>query len=731
MLHLFSGVPAGSLLELRLIVSEASGIAASARVVSENQTERVFTHTQLVQGIRIPIELENLSVAVLLTFQRMATAELIARVLRSDGSIHASPWIQRFLAQERESALATVRVIPAKSRSLDWESITRDKLAVDVEVPRPRRRKVLASQPSARRYVNAALFDVTKNRLTPSMPLAAGQVFRLRLDIGPLSAESQLERPEPFPDRAVPRDVWLDVMLASSHFAVGAKGSELGKAPVAHGRMFLPGDGSPARTATGSPYLYFFLRAPQDTQLAVARVGFYYRNALLQSLRLATRTGESGDGFSLTVDYTISESLADLHLIPERPRLSVVTNDNGDGRHQITVRSVRGGDPGPSTSFELDDETIGGVISQMRSVLRSEAVAPTRRKRSRNQLVEDLRRLAPWGWQLHAALAGQFLAAWNTVRENPEELVIHISRPTNASFTLPWSLLYEIQLDSDYLDSEMNVRKLRICDVVNQWDERSPLFEGLPRQCPLAGEPWHRENVLCPFGFWGYRYSVEQLSSTDRPVTLIAPETSPHMAVGLTQYDVDASALEKHLNKLRQLLLERFPQARVEEGKSKKEIRALLGQDLALVYFYCHGERPRAKDPKTYLGVGRSERITPEDVIGWIQGWLQDGRVVWDRVRPLIFINACHSAEINPDTLITYLNAFIGTAKAAGVIGTEVKVYQPLAMELAAEFFQLFMRQGYTVERSLREVRLSFLADGNLFGLVYTPYCWADLQLTR
>ena len=715
MLHVFNGVPVGSTFELRLLAPEAYQISALLHVESGPLSES-FTYNELREGVHIPVGLHELEVNLYVALRPTEYAELTAQIVRPDGSLHAPP-LSHFFREGRDVEHATILVVP--------DEVPRRRASLG-EVRRPWRWEVTMARPPAPRYANAALFDLTNDRpLERSVPIATGQVFRLRLDIGPLSMASQVEWPEPFPDRAVPRDVWLDVMLASSHFAVGAEWGELGKAPVAHDRMFLPGDGNPARTETGSPYLYFFLRAPQEPQLAVARVGFYYRNSLLQSLRLAARTGEGKDGFSLAVDYTISESLEDLGLIPERQRLSVVTNDNGDGRHQITVRSGRDVSPGPSTSFELDERTIGDVISQMRSVLRSEAVAPTRRKRSRGQLVEDLRRLAPWGWKLHSALTGQFLDAWDAVRQDPEA-VVHVSRPSHASFTLPWSLLYEI-----YLDSDVDVRRLRICDVVDRWDERSPLFEGLPRRCPLDGEPWHRENVLCPFGFWGYRYSVEQLSSTDRPVMSISLATSPLMAVGLTQYDVDASALEAHLAKLRQLLLAEFSGAQVQEGKNKKEIRSLLGRDLALVYFYCHGERPRAQDPNTFLGVGRSERITPEDLIGWIQRWRQDGQVVWNRVRPLIFINACHSAEINPDTLISYLDAFIGTAKAAGVIGTEVKVYQPLAMEFATEFFQLFMRQGYTVERALREVRLSFLAEGNLFGLVYTPFCWADLRLAR
>ena len=32
---------------------------------------------------------------------------------------------------------------------------------------------------------------------------------------------------------------------------------------------------------------------------------------------------------------------------------------------------------------------------------------------------------------------------------------------------------------------------------------------------------------------------------------------------------------------------------------------------------------------------------------------------------------------------------------------------------------------------ALRAARLSFLASGNIFGLAYTPFCWADLSYTK
>ena len=95
-----------------------------------------------------------------------------------------------------------------------------------------------------------------------------------------------------------------------------------------------------------------------------------------------------------------------------------------------------------------------------------------------------------------------------------------------------------------------------------------------------------------------------------------------------------------------------------------------------------------------------------------------------------MFINACHSAELDPAALFNYVDAFVGAGNAAGVIGTEVKVQQDLAMAFAQLFFDGLLTGGATVAQALHRARMEFLAQGNLFGLAYTPYCWADLTVT-
>jgi hypothetical protein len=290
----------------------------------------------------------------------------------------------------------------------------------------------------------------------------------------------------------------------------------------------------------------------------------------------------------------------------------------------------------------------------------------------------------------------------------PSDYVVQILRPTTSGFVIPWALMYEIPLLSN---------NPTLCPLVSEWRDSEPLITGSPRTCPHGP---HVENVLCPFGFWGLRYAIEQLSSSDDPVLEIHAAANCSMVVAESQ-QVDLAALEIHITTLRALLQRALPAAELKEGKDKATIRTLLGQDLPIVYFFCHGQSKHMSDPDTSLAVGKSEMLTAQDVIGWIVAWRRENKVIWNSVRPLIFVNACHSLAIYPSTLVSYLDAFVGTARAAGVIGTEVKVNPALASRFAERFFELLLTESRSVEFALRTIRFEYLAAGHLFGLVYTP----------
>ncbi|MBI3699107.1 MAG: CHAT domain-containing protein [Afipia sp.] len=573
------------------------------------------------------------------------------------------------------------------------------------------------------RYANAALLDLKGSLLTRKSSFGPDSIVRLRLDIGELSAESRVANPEPIPEQRLPTNVELDVMVSSTDLGVGIdeKALKTERPSVAHGGFFLPEDGDYARAKGGGRFLSFYLKTPTGlpwTEAAHARIGYYYRNVLIQSQRLTIWPGDVG-GFKIITDFTTSDDLTGLDDIPERPRISILTNANDSGNHQIVIRApgATSAQSAPGMTLEIKSKNVGETIKKLRSALSIRA--PEEKRRDRSMLADDLRELAPIGWDLYTQLPGQVPASFfGDLRRAPENFVIQVTRPNTSSFVLPWSYIYEIPLYSGVTPT--------LCPMVEQWDGRTPLFSGAPLKCPCGP---HKRDVLCPFGFWGYRYAIEQLASATRPVLTVPMMSACEVVVCETQYDVDLGSLKKHVERLVIALSKVRPEAKLREGKDKATIETLLGADVPFVYFYCHGERKNIADSNTFLGVGNRESITTSDFIGWTMEWYDNlNKKIWDKVRPLVFINACHSVAIEPETLVSYLDAFVGRGNAAGVIGTEVKVEQAMAMDVAESFFSTWMDGQHTVEMALRTIRLDYLRQGNLFGLVYTPYCWSELK---
>lgn len=574
------------------------------------------------------------------------------------------------------------------------------------------------------RYANAVLLSGDgKTPLNASQPLKRGTPFRLRLDIGKLSQLSAVVDAVPFPSHRLPPDIWLDVMVTSTDFQVGRKKREVGLANVAEGRFFLPGDGSAAKAEGKSKYMTFHLRAPTKNKLARARVTYYYRNHPVQSQLLLAAIGGKASRFTVTTDYTLSEDLTGLERLPRRRQLSILTNDNDEHSHQFIVRAAQanGSLLDKPLTFELNSTGIGRVVRSLRDALYN--IAPTKRARRIDQLKADLKALAPLGWGLftEAGMSRYLQTLYPLLMKKDTALVVQVTRPNSSRFVFPWGFIYDIPLDSQ--------QEFEYCSLVEEWDGESPLITGETHHCPKGK---HKANTLCPFGFWGYRYAIEQLSRTDAPPTPIAVPDGFNMVMAETQYSIDKDLLEDHAREVGRILKRNFPGARLQEGLDLKSVKSLLGQDTPLVYFYCHGERPRSDSPDTVLGVGRSEMLYSKDFISWIAEWWDfgEGRKIWDAVRPLIFINACHSAEVNPESLVTYLDAFIETGHASGVVGTEVRVNPTLAMDAANQFFTSFLG-GDSAGQALHKMQLDFLRSGNLFGLVYTPYFWSDLTLKK
>lgn len=142
-----------------------------------------------------------------------------------------------------------------------------------------------------------------------------------------------------------------------------------------------------------------------------------------------------------------------------------------------------------------------------------------------------------------------------------------------------------------------------------------------------------------------------------------------------------------------------------------------LKQSLHVVYFYCHGLTIR--DALPGLELGQDEMIFSSTFIS--------NDIIWE-TRPLVFINGCHTAAVEPHVALQFVSPLITECYGAGVIGTEITIFEELATRFAEECLRRFYANE-SIGEAIRNARLQLLADGNPLGLVYIPFVMSGLKM--
>ncbi|MCP5094274.1 MAG: hypothetical protein GY943_01845, partial [Chloroflexi bacterium] len=125
-----------------------------------------------------------------------------------------------------------------------------------------------------------------------------------------------------------------------------------------------------------------------------------------------------------------------------------------------------------------------------------------------------------------------------------------------------------------------------------------------------------------------------------------------------------------------------------------------------------------------YLRVGNPKQdrgITADNLLAY--------DIFWEERRPLVFINGCHTAAVEPESAIDFVTAFIEESAAAGVIGTEITIFEPIAVTFGEECMRRFLVERESIGASVRGARLHMLKQKNPLGLVYIPYVMPSLKL--
>lgn len=671
------------------------------------------------------------------------------------------------------------------------------------------------------RHVNTWLIDERKGEKVPEEePLWLHRDYRLHVNIGPYSEESTVRNPVEIPHEALEPIYrkggdWVQVAVYSPDFDVN--GSQE-RPRSAMRRLWLPAQ-------LASQPIYFSVR-PKRPGLTYLRICVYYRNQLLQSLRMdarvlgrravtddplleipgiapdeSRRLREAGIeqiddlaavepealtgvaevvgvprhlawewtqaarrlprlGYETYIEYTISADFQELDRLPKRA-VSIFTNQV-NGTHAIGVKAgdwdeVWGTEDDWTDAMTVSQQGIGDRLKLIRGDLDEiggkniYGFAPQddpnlprpvlANEGTPEKLTEALKKLAVKGYTLYCEIfsADARIKLAKELAESGQ--TIHVARLMEGE-VLPWSIIYDQYLDIAEEPQTVCLDLLNHVDGKGQLDYHECIGQA---NCPLKADAEGR--VVCPWGFWGIKHILEQPPQRIREganprglVTQISVTGSTNMSMNVS---TRLRLLKAHHGSIARLpgITQPLPYAgddRPQDGQPAPQrgkdqiLQSLRSSDIHIIYFYCHGgateEITGSGWPKPYLSVGRTkgQRIVPEN---FTRLDIQNQPVYRWTEHPLVFVNGCHTAGLTPAIMGHFVQTFAELG-AAGVIGTEVKVWEPLAIFFAERFFHAFL-QGQSVGQILRDLRHELLRRHNPLGLVYTNYCSADLGLVK
>jgi hypothetical protein len=608
-------------------------------------------------------------------------------------------------------------------------------------LPRPKRPPAHKPAGERRPVVNTGFArpEAADDPLSPSRPLAPRRAYLFWLEVGEELARSIEARAVSLP-HDLPEGARVAVVLSAVSDGILVDG------PV--GELEVQANGwatvsrHAASVASAHPRRLFFrvhVKARRGGEVAL-RCSIYRSQVLVQSrlirARVAGRIGRAlprrTPALVSTLDYVLARTLDPpvLARVPEH-RVSLMVNGDG-GTHALQLVTADGGVPDVrATTFEGGE--LQDLVRQTRGALRRAAwdtEDPWEEGRAyryagapdRERLAGDLVRMAVRGYRFYDACINRLAGGYEEVASLEDKLRrpgrIQIASRRQAALLLPAAMFYDQPLDTGLADLGLCPEFLASLDAHAPL-ESTPCFAG---DCPTRDDL----TVVCPSGFWGFRHAVglplslgteptgaattvfESIEVSGRPEIALAVSTDP-MFVGRAEHEARLRALSADFTW-------RYADSREET------LRLLRESPGHVVYFYCHGGLTATNVP--YLTVGPpGEPGIPSDIFRAL-------RIRWTRPRPLVFINGCHTTALEPEQALNFPARLVENAAAAGVIGTEITNFEPLAAAFAEECLRRFLG-GEAIGEAVRGARLALLKLGNPLGLIYVPFVLPSVRLVR
>lgn len=165
-----------------------------------------------------------------------------------------------------------------------------------------------------------------------------------------------------------------------------------------------------------------------------------------------------------------------------------------------------------------------------------------------------------------------------------------------------------------------------------------------------------------------------------------------------------------------------------ESGDDVVEALEDMDNSDEILYFYCHAESFNL-DEEDQGGPTGSRLLMTNHAELTLEDLAFNQNISFGKA-PLVFINACESAELSPlfyDGFVPYFMA----KGARGVIGTECETPALFAEEWANRFFKRFLTGQKSLGELFLELRREFYyEDKNILGLLYALYVDGDTYIS-
>ncbi len=615
--------------------------------------------------------------------------------------------------------------------------------------------------------------DSANKTLQPDEPLQCGHSYYFWLNIG-RARQDAIGAPTPIDLDKLPEEAVLTIAIFSfekeleidpRHDVGELKIQQNGAVKV----LLKPTGRKSIRLSPDAPqdflkdFLLFPVSAPEKEGMYRLRCNIYCSQVLVQSYvvsaNVKTSAAPVAEACSKKLDYVLSQSLRAGHLasLTSEPHLlSLMVNNNGDGTQSFRFFGGDGTERYKDDA-QVDGQQLAGFLLQARRAMHKVSWGdenewdPDKNFDYRyktqafdsKKLAKDLAYLARAGWRIYTGFISHLAKPEDELKAllaNPG--LVQIALKLSPRAVVPAAVIYDYAWRPENFDFEQT--QFELCPTfsaaIDKARQGGPLLEDcdcFKGGCALSAmiaaiqDPDSDKTLedlppmVCPSGFWGYRHSLGlplTLDGTNKDIPPVIELKDDLQVIACVSTDPNFVERDPHLGRLKALK----NALKFERDEGYKAIVKRLKKTVPhLLYFYCHGGI-RANTNLPYLEIGASDKFGPEALIG--------ERISWKGPNPLVFINGCHTTSLNPEITLDFVSSFVQQNGAAGVIGTEITIFEPLAAKFAEECLSRFIgaaphNESMPLGRAVRGARLELLKQGNPLGLVYIPYAVSTLRL--